>query len=44
MNKKRTKKQAMQTRLMKAEKPTKNVANGFTDVDILAQLPSHIIR
>ena len=39
-NKGVTKKTAIQTKFVRAENPIQNVAVGFTEVDMLAQVPS----
>lgn len=44
INKKRTRKQAMHTRLMRADEPTANVARGLSDENRLDHVPSHINR
>jgi hypothetical protein len=40
INKNKTKKTAIQTKFVRAENPIQNVAVGFTEVDMLAQVPS----
>jgi hypothetical protein len=40
MNKNKTKKTAIQTKFIKAEKPIQKVAVGLTELDMLAHVPS----
>ena len=42
MNRKSTRKHAMQTRLIRADEPTANVAKGLREEKRLAHVPSHI--